>query len=1042
VSRSMEPLGAVAQHQNNCAPTTHVKLGLSKMSFRYRCMKSILIIVGVVGLLSLSLFLLVEEIETSKLQASFLAEVSKGINTEIVRRSSSRIRFPQQGPYDVRLGYTQIPHFSRRLENQGYRVTRQAQISPRHADLIDMGIFPQYREKFQAGLQVVGADADIVYQNQFPGRVFMSFHEIPKCVVDTLLFIEDKHILTERTPFHNPAVEWDRFLRAIFDVAISKFDTQHDVHGGSTLATQIEKFRHSSEGRTQGSRDKLLQMASAALRSYRGGAANRAARERIVLNYINSVPLAAIRGFGEVNGLGDGLWAYYRVNFERVKKLLGRRFSDLSNTEKQEFASIYRKVLSLFLAHRRPSDYLTSKPEVLENQVQRYLPLMAHEGVISPELAELAKNPDVVFRTQLQTKERELSGNKTSYTIRSQLLNLLKVPLLYELDRFDLKATSTLYSEVQEKVVAKLESLRNAEVVRKNRLYGRYLFEENDDLKNVITSVTIYEKTPRGNMLRIQADNYDQPLNISQGVKLDLGSTSKLRTLITYLQVIERIYLNYWRDTEDSLKNLLKDERDPLTVWVLQYILGAKEHSVRLVLEAALDRKYSASPAERFFTAGGLHTFHNFNNRFNGSQVTMREALRHSINLPFIRLMRDIVRYYAQFVGVSGLSSTEIRQLDGETRARYLRKFADKEGRKFMRGFYQRYESKSPSEILLELQRGTIGVEKRFGAFVWELKQPADFREFFDFLRSDFPEYGVDEKTAQSLFERFDAYRDSLSDRSYIARIHPLELWTAAYMYKNPGSGFRQLLRAGKTARQAAYRWLFVTKHRAAQDNRIRIIVESEAFQLIHKEWVKLGYPHSFLVPSYASALGVSADTPDALARLMGILLNDGMSRPYYRFSEVHLAADTPFETLLQVKSQRGNQVLSRTLTEVVREAAKDVVKNGTATRIRGGLSDGKRSYFLGGKTGTGDHRHMVYRKGRAVVAEVRNRSANFVFFLGDSLFGTVTIFVPGKAAADYSFTSSLAVQVLGYLEPELAPLLARSYREAQMRRSGKEFLQ
>ena len=33
--------------------------------------------------------------------------------------------------------------------------------------------------------------------------------------------------------------------------------------GGSTLATQLEKYRHSPEGRTQSARDKLQQMASA-----------------------------------------------------------------------------------------------------------------------------------------------------------------------------------------------------------------------------------------------------------------------------------------------------------------------------------------------------------------------------------------------------------------------------------------------------------------------------------------------------------------------------------------------------------------------------------------------------------------------------------------------------------------------------------------------------------------------------------------------------------------------------------------------------------
>ena len=56
-----------------------------------------------------------------------------------------------------------------------------------------------------------------------------------------------------------------------------------------------------------------------------------------------------------------------------------------------------------------------------------------------------------------------------------------------------------------------------------------------------------------------------------------------------------------------------------------------------------MERRYSASPAERFFTGGGVHTFANFKREDNGKVPTVREALRDSVNLAFVRLMRDIV---------------------------------------------------------------------------------------------------------------------------------------------------------------------------------------------------------------------------------------------------------------------------------------------------------------------------------------------------------------------------------------------------------------
>ena len=52
------------------------------------------------------------------------------------------------------------------------------------------------------------------------------------------------------------------------------------------------------------------------------------------------------------------------------------------------------------------------------------------------------------------------------------------------------------------------------------------------------------------------------------------------------------------------------------------------------------------------------------------------------------------------------------------------------------------------------------------------------------------------------------------------------------------------------------------------------------------------------------------------------------------------------------------------------------------------------------------------------------DRTATFVFHLGDRFFGTVTAYVPGQDAARFHFTSALAVQLVKILQPELKPLL------------------
>jgi hypothetical protein len=70
----------------------------------------------------------------------------------------------------------------------------------------------------------------------------------------------------------------------------------------------------------------------------------------------------------------------------------------------------------------------------------------------------------------------------------------------------------------------------------------------------------------------------------------------------------------------------------------------------------------------------------------------------------------------------------------------------------------------------------------------------------------------------------------------------------------------------------------------------------------------------------------------------------------------------------------------------------------------------------------------MIYRPDASLIeSRPVDRTATFVFFLGDRLYGAVTAFVPGAQAASYHFTSSLAVEVLKAPAPQLQSLLERS---------------
>ena len=80
----------------------------------------------------------------------------------------------------------------------------------------------------------------------------------------------------------------------------------------------------------------------------------------------------------------------------------------------------------------------------------------------------------------------------------------------------------------------------------------------------------------------------------------------------------------------------------------------------------------------------------------------------------------------------------------------------------------------------------------------------------------------------------------------------------------------------------------------------------------------------------------------------------------------------------------------------------------------------------MSGKTGTGDHRYLVYAKNGSVVeSRVVSRAATFVFMLDNRYFGTVTAYVPGTEAARFHFTRALPVRVTGLLMPTLDRLAA-----------------
>ncbi|MHB1085102.1 MAG: transglycosylase domain-containing protein [Thiobacillus sp.] len=991
----------------------------------------LLLVVGLVGLIAW-------ELVSSALEAKYLAKTAQKMTWQLRPGPSDRIRFPGQGPYDVRHGYSKLPDYLTKLDKAGWQVDQQARISIQMARVDDLGLFLPYHEKDQAGLSLLDSDGKQLYQGLHPTRVYHHFDEIPEVLVDALLHIENRELLTEQFPTRNPAVEWDRLAQALLEKGISLVDTNRNVPGGSTLPTQIEKYRHSPEGLTSSMGDKLRQMATASLRAYLDGANTLPMRRKTVMAYLNTVPLAAAPRIGEVNGLGDGLWAWYGLDFDDINRTLSRKPTDhdtayalkdsdprRAKARVESYASALKHALSLIVAERRPSYYLAANRKALDALTDDHLDLLASANVISRELSNRAKKIKLRdIQQRVDPPAPRFVDQKATNAQRIHVAALLGEPRLYTLDRLDLQVNTTINQPAQKIVAGYLQSLANLDAATASGLIGKRLLQPNNQLSHVIYSFTLYEKTQRGNVLRIQADNLNQPFDINSQARLDLGSTAKLRTLVTYLQIIAQLHNEYRTLDPSVLKQKVQPQRDVLAQWVATTLLKQPDIKLDALLNAAMARRYSAAP-ETFFTGGGIHTFANFDPKDNSRVMDVWEATKNSVNLVYIRIMRDVVRHYAS--ASPGAVARIMDDASNPMRETYLMRFVDQEGRVFTRRFFQSHKNQTTAEMADDLYARIHANPRRFTSVFRYLEPRASFDDYVSALHSHLPESkSLSPKTLESLYTTHapDAY--DLADRGYVTQIHPLELWVVKTLRAAPKTELKTLNEQGADIRREVYNWLFKTSRKNAQDIRIQSLIEVEAFDGLLRDWKRLGYPFDNITPSYATAIGSSGDRPAALAELMSILVNNGMRMPMESLSGLNFAANTPFETRLSLKPSKGERLIPAEVAQTVRRALVRVVEGGTAGRLAGVLRDGAgRPITIGGKTGTGDHRFEHYGKnGQLIESRVVNRTATFVFYLGDQYFGTLTALVQGLEAGQFGYTSALTAQILKSLLPQLQPHL------------------
>ena len=148
--------------------------------------------------------------------------------------------------------------------------------------------------------------------------------------------------------------------------------------------------------------------------------------------------------------------------------------------------------------------------------------------------------------------------------------------------------------------------------------------------------------------------------------------------------------------------------------------------------------------------------------------MSVRDAFRNSVNLVFIRLMRDVVNYhlYREPESIGRI----LEDPADPRREAYLTRFADREGSEFMRQFYRKYQGKTAAEALDLIIGGIRATPPRLATILRSVNPEASVEDLRALLSARLPDVILPDDAVAALHRKYAPDAFSLMDRGYIAR--------------------------------------------------------------------------------------------------------------------------------------------------------------------------------------------------------------------------------------------------------------------------------
>ena len=547
------------------------------------------------------------------------------------------------------------------------------------------------------------------------------------------------------------------------------------------------------------------------------------------------------------------------------------------------------------------------------------------------------------------------------------------------------------------------------------------------------------------NYLRVQADNLDQPFDLNQR-RQARSRLDRQAAHPDHLSRDRRRAARALRRADRRASSRRSRQRPPIRSPNGRPSISPRAPSAacrrcsRRRWRGAIRR----APGERFFTGGGVHQFANFNADDNGRVMSVAEAFRHSVNLVFIRMMRDIVAILP-----GGRARPPRRSsATGSIRcaASYLARFADREGTTFLNRFYDEFAGLSPDQVL---ERLAGQVRPRADAARGAVPLAAAGRRSARRSTRSCAPACAEPPSERELARLYDGHGP---DRSQPQRPRPI----------SPGCirsscGSRPIWQEHPGATRSA----MLDGERGGAPGELCLAVQDPAARpsrtSASASCSRRRRSSGSTRPGGASAIRSTAwcrPTPRRSAARptgrrrwpswSGILLNDGIWQPTVRVEQLHFAADTPYETVLVAAAPAGGR-RARARDRARRCARRWSTWSRRARRAGcaapSATSDGV-PIAIGAKTGTGDHRRKSFGPGgRLIESQVVSRTATVVFFIGDRLFGNITVYVAGRRCSRlplHELAAGAAAQGAGAGDPAAARWARHAHRRGQDPRRGR----